>query len=666
MNHQKININRNFLFLFIILIAAILPYSNSFDASFQLDDFHTIQKSKSIADFNKFLDINSWKGVLYNRQIANLTFSINYLIGKYDVTGYHFFNLLIHIINSFLVFYFARGLFSTRALINSAEDKKAKYIPVFSALIFAVHPVQVQGVTYITQRMVSLAVLFYLLALIFYLIGRASNSKKSVIYFVLSIISLLLGIYCKEIIYSLPIAIIAVELFFIRDEKGSVNKRVLISLSAVTFLAALLFFSRFGFPKQPDAPDHWTYFLTQLHVLTIYIRLLFLPIGQHLYYLIPVAENFFTVNVLLGVIINGALLLFSILLFKNHRLISFGIVWFYITLSVESSFFPLKFLMFEYRLYPAIIGFSFVLVSGLFVLTKRFQINNSIIILVLIITVFGYLTYQHNEVWKDPITLWKNNVEQSPKNKEAHKNLGSELMTRNYMLEAFASFTKSIELDSNYAEPFAHRAVILSGHPNFESALRDANRAIKLDSTKALYFNNRGYVYQSVGDYQSAILDFHKSILLNKQYDNAMKNLSVSYYFINNYSEALKFADMSSDLDSSRGDYYNNRGNIYFALGNLVNAENDFRKAVELSPKYPKAINNLGVIKLKQNNFDEAIRYFTTALSIDNKFVDSYYYRAFSFINRNKMDLAYSDLIQCLRISPGHQGAQLLLNKYFK
>ena len=124
MINKKIKINRSVLFLLLIAIAAILPYSNTFDASFQLDDFHTIQKSKSISDLNRFIDINSWKGIQYNRQIANLTFSINYFIGDYDVTGYHIFNLLIHIINSFLVFFFARSLFSTRVLIKSGEDKK--------------------------------------------------------------------------------------------------------------------------------------------------------------------------------------------------------------------------------------------------------------------------------------------------------------------------------------------------------------------------------------------------------------------------------------------------------------------------------------------------------------------------------------------------------------
>lgn len=390
-----------------------------------------------------------------------------------------------------------------------------------------------------------------------------------------------------------------------------------------------------------------------------------MPYGQHLYYNIPILNNIFDLHVLLGIAILIAMLFAAYRTFKNHRLISFGIIWFYITLSVESSFFPLKFLLFEYRLYPAVFGYALVLTSTLYFLREKIKPVVIQLILSAIVIVYGYLTYRHNEVWKNPVTLWTNNVIQSPDNKEAHKNLGIELMMTNQMNGAYISFTKSIKIDSNFAEPYAHRAVIISKQPTFISALRDANRAIGLDSTKPLYYNNRGYVYHSAGIYDKAVEDFQKAIKLEPLYDNAIKNLSVTYYFIGNYPEALLHANRSIELDSTKEEYFNNRGNIFFALNRFDDAEKDFSKAFEISPNFAKAANNIGVVNLKLNKLDEAIIYFTKSLEIDDKFIDSYYYRGYCLIQKGMFELAYNDLRQCILLSPQHAGAISLFNQYF-
>ncbi len=658
--------HRIIIALIVISLCVILPYINSLHTSFQLDDYHTIVKNKQIGNYERFLNLNTWGRFLYNRQIPNLTFSLNYSFDGYNVFGYHLLNILIHLFNSIFIFYLVLKLFTTRILSVNYLQKYKFQFALFTAIIFAVHPIQLQAVTYITQRMVSLAILFYLLSIFFYLNARLSNNKYKIFYLILCFISFILGVYSKEIIFSLPIALIAVEFYFIRDQNNKINKKYLFTLIAITLTTAILFFSKYGLPKQAEAPDHLTYLLTQIYVQLIYLKLLLLPLGQHLYYLIPIQGSFWSVNVMAGLFVFIVMFFIIFKAFRNHRLISFGILWFYITLSVESSIYPLKFLLFEYRLYPALFGFSLITVYLFFLLINKIKLSTIQICLSLIALVFGYLTFQHNKVWKDPITLWTNNVIESPYNKEAHKNLGIELMLKGRMREAFYSFTKSIELDSSYAEPYAHRAVILSEYPSFQKALNDANNAIILDSSKALYFNNRGFLYQSVGNYNQAIIDFHKAIELEPTYDNAFKNLSVAYYFTKNYSKAMIYANKSLQLDSSKADYFNNRGNIYFALNNFTNAEKDFYKALNLQPNYPKVLNNIGVVKLKLQMIDEAIYYFTKTLEIDNRFIDSYYYRGYCSLLKGDKQNAYYDLTKCINLQKNHPGAIALLNQYFK
>ncbi len=657
--------HKNLFVIVIIAIVALIQYSNSFETSFQLDDYHTIIKNKQIGNYAKYLKIDSWKRPIYNRQISNLTFSFNYSIGNLDLFGYHLFNIIIHIINSVLVFLLVRKLFLTSIVASSRLKNQSFNISLFTVLLFAVHPVQVQAVTYITQRMVSLAVMFYLLSVLFYITGRLEISKRKNVFFILSFFSFILGVYSKEIIFSLPLALIAIEFFFLRDN-DKVNKKYILILTTITIAAAIIFFIIYGIPKQAKAPDQLSYLLTQLYCQVIYFRLLFLPYGQHLYYNIPILDSIFDLRVLLGITVLLVLLFTVYKTFRNHRLISFGIIWFYITLSIESSFFPLKFSFFEYRLYPAVIGYTLVLAASFYLFKEKIKPVVMQLILSFIVMVYGYLTYQHNKVWKDPVTLWTNNVEQSPNNKEAHKNLGIELMMKNRMRDAYISFTKSIELDSNFAEPYAHRAVIINQQPTFESALYDANMAIKLDSAKPLYYNNRGYVYHSAGIYNEAIEDFQKAIKLGTLYDNAIKNLSVAHYFIGNFHEALLHANRSIELDSTKEEYFNNRGNIFFALNRFNDAEKDFYKALAIKPDYPKALNNIGVVKLKQNLIDEAILFFTRTINYDSGFVDSYFYRAYCFLLKSNKQAAYYDLTQCIQLSPNHQGARSLFTQYFK
>lgn len=649
----------------VISVCVILPYLNSINTSFQLDDFHTIVKNKQIGNFDQFSKLDTWGRLLYNRQIPNLTFSINYIIDGYNEKGYHLLNILIHLINSILIFFLILKLFSTRILSVNHLQKYKFQIALFTAIIFAVHPVQIQAVTYVTQRMVSLAVLFYLLSIFFYLYARFSNNKNKIFYLVLCFISFIFGVYSKEIIFSLPIALIAVEFYFFHDQNNKINKKYFYTLIAITITVAILYFLRYGLPKQAEAPDHLTYLLTQIYVQLIYFKLLFLPIGQHLYYLIPIQDSFLSVNVMAGLFVLLVMFFLIIKTFRSHRLISFGILWFYITLSVESTIYPLKFLFFEYRLYPAVLGFSLIIVYIFFLLIDKLKQSTIQIYLSLIALVFGYLTFQHNKVWKDPISLWTNNVIESPYNKEAHKNLGIELMLKGRMREAFYSFTKSIELDSSYAEPYAHRAVILSEHTSFQSAIGDANKALTIDSNRALYYNNRGYVYQFVKDYKNAIKDFKKAISIDPKYDNVIKNLSVTHYHMGNYDEAMLLANRSIELDSTKEEYFNNRGNIYFALNNFSNAEKDFLKALTLKPNFSKALNNIGVVKLKLQKIDEAIYYFTKTLEIDNRFIDSYYYRGYCSLLKGDKQNAYNDLTQCINLQKNHPGALALLNQYF-
>ena len=175
----------------LISVSTFLVYSNTFYASFHFDDAQTIVENYSIRNLGNWIDI-----VRGQRGVAMLSFAINYAIGGLNVLGYHIVNLVIHITNGILVYFL---IFLTLDRIDSFKGI-AKKIAIYTALLFAVHPIQTQAVTYIVQRMESLASMFMLIGLLLFIKGtETSKTASRVLLYGAAVVSYLLGFKSKEI-----------------------------------------------------------------------------------------------------------------------------------------------------------------------------------------------------------------------------------------------------------------------------------------------------------------------------------------------------------------------------------------------------------------------------------------------------------------------------------
>lgn len=382
----------------LIAISSFIVYSNTFHASFHFDDTPQIVENYSIRNLSNWFDI-----VKGQRGIAMLTFAINYAIGGLNVVGYHSVNLAIHSTNGILVYFL---IFLTLGNIDSLKDK-AKKIAIFTALLFAVHPIQTQAVTYIVQRMEILASMFMLIGILFLVKGtKTSNTSARILLYGAVVVSYLLGFYSKEIAITLPALIFLYDYCFIagNDIKKLVPRLPLyvVLLIMLAFFAAPTFTGlketpgeSAGFGVQSITPKE--YLFTQFNVLIYYITLLFVPINQNLDYDFPISKGLFEIPAVKdGTILNfpippafiSLMIILSIVgvalyLFTRHaqritqhgRLIAFLILWFFIILSPTSSFIPIIDVIFEHRLYLASVGlfalFSLALDKGFEYLEKR-------------------------------------------------------------------------------------------------------------------------------------------------------------------------------------------------------------------------------------------------------------------------------------------------------
>ena len=538
----KIDKKNNFLFIVAIFIAGIIAYSNSFDCSFHFDDDNVFHSSVTTGSAS----IGDWIRLFPARPIGMLTFALNYNIHKLDVWGYHLVNLIIHLTNAFLIWWLTWLTLSTPVMKDTQISRHKTMMAFLTGLLFVTHPLATQSVTYIAQRFASLATLFYLLSLILFVKGKLWQGDKNTPWFLFggSIVCAVLGMLTKEIVFTLPFAILLYDYCFLKAapwKLESKDKSLIISfIMLVIFIFLFLRNSSVSplniFNTVPPVQGYSysismkEYFLTQFSVILTYIRLFFLPINQNLDYDYQLStgffqlKTFFSFSLLLGILATG------VLLFKRYRLISFGIFWFFLTMSVESSIIPIsQNVIFEHRTYLPGFGFFLALTGAFFYFFKERYLKIAVIILLMVATINTVLTYQRNKIWKNEHTLWADCVKKSPNKARPHNNLGIALSAEGKIEEAIDHYNQAIRITPDYADVYNNRGNAYAKLGQYKLAFEDYNQAIRLKPDYADAYYNWGYAYDKLDQYQQAIEHYNQAIRLNPNYVKAYINRGVAY-----------------------------------------------------------------------------------------------------------------------------------------
>jgi hypothetical protein len=213
---------RPYILPFILIPLGLIIWSNALNGPFLYDDMDYIVKNPYIRSLWNFMDISG------TRYLCFLSFAINYSIGGLAPFGFHLTNVLIHIINSILIFCLVKLTFDTPFMNTRKKERDLKTLSLcmatVSSIVFLSHPVNTQAVTYISQRFTSLATLFYLAAVTLYVKARLSNaraggfSRSTLTFYLISLISTVCAMKTKEIAFTIPFAIVLYEsIFFLQS-----------------------------------------------------------------------------------------------------------------------------------------------------------------------------------------------------------------------------------------------------------------------------------------------------------------------------------------------------------------------------------------------------------------------------------------------------------------
>lgn len=583
----------NLLFILAILAAGVIVYANSFDCSFHFDDRNILNSSIAKSSTT----IHDWIRLFPTRPLGMLTFAANYNIHQLDVRGYHLVNLTIHLINALLVWWLTWITLSGPVMKEAPISRNKSAVSFLTGLLFVTHPLATQSVTYIVQRFSSLTTLFYLLALILFIKGRLQENKKTaLLLFAASIFSGVCGILTKEIVFTLPLAIVLYDYCFIRTSSwkpGLKDKSIMVSfiLLAVFTLFLLKYYSLNVFNTiQPDqgyahSISMKEYFLTQFRVILTYIRLFFLPFNQNLDYDYPLSTSILEMGTFLSFMALSGIVLAGVLLFKKYRLIAFGIFWFFLTISVESSIIPVsQNVIFEHRTYLPAFGFFIAFTGSFFYFFSPKHLKIAVIILLAIAAVNAGLTYQRNKIWKNEYTLWNDCLKKSPDKARVNNERGAALAERGFYEQALEDFDKAIRLNTNFDKAYYNRGTIYGKLGQYEKTIEDCSAAIRLKPDYAEAYNNRGNAYAGLGQYRLAI---------------------------ENYSEVLRLMP----------DYfpaYVNRGDVYARIFQYQKAMEDYNQAINMNPGYPRAYTGRADLHLKRGSESGACRDLFKACELGN------------------------------------------------
>ncbi|TAM42927.1 hypothetical protein EPN54_00780, partial [bacterium] len=370
-------IRSNILAIIVLFLLGAAVYSNTLNNSFHFDDFSFILDNPGIRNLEKLTDIfKYWP----SRFIGFLSFAVNYRVHQFSVSGYHLVNIGLHILNSFLVFWFVSLTISSPAMNEKAAFRHREVLAFFAAAIFLTHPVQTEALNYIFHRVTILAALFYLASLCLYakaMLSLKEGGRINKYYYFASLTAAFIGMFSKENIVTLPLMILLYNFYFFRKGKGAKWKYalpflLLLPLVPLTVVIAkpVIFADVERLLSNPLASSSH-YLWTQFNVLVTYLRLFLFPAGLNIDYDYPVAQAFWGMPTPASFLILIFVIIMGILAFPRQRLISFGIFWFFLTLLPESSIIPTADPIYEHRLYLPLVGCSIFAVAALYYIFRE-------------------------------------------------------------------------------------------------------------------------------------------------------------------------------------------------------------------------------------------------------------------------------------------------------
>ena len=641
MNPDKTNkipfVQRENILLFLILVFTALAYANSLNGDFNVrDDDIYVTDNPLIKDLEGIKKIPT--ELYYNGHLPVLlyTYALDYAIWELYPFGYHLSNLLLHLLNIILVFWLVRWL------------RFPEVARILVPLLFALHPMNVETVSWISERKNLLYTSFYLMALILYCRYVKVTEYK---FLIISFFAFVFSALSKWSAFPLPVILLLLDWYFKRE----MTWRIVIEkipFFAIPFVSTFLHYQS-GLDIE-SGHGQWDRLFFGFYSIAFYLVKCVFPVNLSTIYPYPERiEGWLPVEYYLAIPFTIVVVLLIGLAFwqkwELRRKLVFGAGFFLINIGMVlhvAMSLGGHVIAADRYVYVPYIGLFLIISLGFQELTDRLNVKASvrITVLLLLAVVLGMMVHARNVYWKDSLTLYNYVISKNDNIPIAYMHRAIVYTSMREYGKAIADYDRAIDLQPDYAPAFYNRGVMYAEmqeadmatydfektvridpeHYNawnylglikmrlasFEDAIQLFNIALDINPVFALAINNRGYSYFNLNEMDKALLDFNKAIDLDKELTLAYLNRGWLYANQSKFDLAISDFNMVLKLEPNNGSAFNNRGWVFYQQGKLEQARNDYERALSVDPQSAYPYFNLGLIAQRENNISKACDYW--------------------------------------------------------
>jgi tetratricopeptide (TPR) repeat protein len=638
----------------LIALATAVAYFNSFAGVFVFDDATSIPDNPTIRQLwppgpllHPPIDAGRTVG---GRPLLNISLALNYAAGGTSVWGYHATNLAIHLLAALTLFAIVRRTLK--------RTERAEIVAFFAAMLWAVHPLQTEAVTYIVQRAESLMGLFYLLTLYAFIRAAEDQSKT---WAALSVGFCLLGMATKEVMVSAPVIVFFYDAIFVAGGFRAAWRRrrgYYASLAATWLLLGYLVLAahgRGGSAGFGNGAAWSTYLLTQPSAVWQYLALAVWPNPLVFDYgtrwatsLLSVAPAFVAVIALVVAIV-----------WALRRRPAFGFLgtWFCAILAPTSLIPGGRMTMADHRMYLALAPIAVLAALGLVALPRRI----AWCALTGIAGVFVTLTLDRNRDYHSELQLWTDTIAKRPDNVFARENLGGILFHLGRPREAIAQYEAALQLKPDYAEAQNNWGMVLASLGQTAEAIAHYKEAVRLKRDYAEPYNHWGIALSAAGKGTEAMAKLQEALRLKPDYPEAENNLGLAYASQGRWPEAITHYTAALRLGAEVPETENNLGLALAYSGRVPEALGHFQRSVQLDPDNALARNALGTALRSTGRSPAAVLQYEAALKLRPDFPEAAFNLANALTDVGAIDRAIANYQLALQLRPDYAEASLNL-----
>ncbi len=586
-----------FHFVLIVILISIC-YANTLVQEWHFDDYPNIVDDQNIHWEDISLDTviktitnDAYGSARFTRPLPRISFGLNYYLSGLHTFSYHLTNILIHIITAsfaYLVFIHFLEVLAVKGKSNWNKEILWQDIALLGAVLWAIHPLQTQAVTFIVQRMATMAAMFYIMSMFCYMKARAGNRKKSqiVFFYLVSFVLWICAIASKENAVLLPMSLVLYEVIFF-----GINRKKIVSVALMIGVLIIVSFIFLSITRERTATSPINIvsllaeriltpydarpftlterLLTESRILLYYLFLVICPVSDYFSMEsdIQISTNVFNPpTTLLSILIIVTMVVFSTVFCKKYRLLSFAILFFFVNHLVESSVIGLE-LYFEHRNYlPSMFIYlyiSYFMMWGIhyYAVHRRRLMKSLVIFFVTMILISeGNATFLRNDNWRSEESLCLDNIEKAPNNIRPRISLASYYIRKNRLDEAQDLLEESERIVDSGTVPIQKNWL-------------------------GMLYHNYGAVYYQKSDSANAIDYLLKSVEFDQYSWKTHSLLGLLFYKDGNLDQSVKAYTNSVNIYDGDTKVFNMFGRALFESGDVEIALEALQKALDLSGK---------------------------------------------------------------------------------